>query len=43
MKVVERLIQEIFPGKQDALREIDKRYYAIEKELGFPPSKRLWP
>ena len=43
MKVVEWMIQEIYPGKQSALEEIDKRYDVIEKPLGFPPKSRLWP
>jgi hypothetical protein len=42
MKVVERLIQEIYPGQSEALEDIDKRYNAIEASLGFPPKKRLW-
>lgn len=42
MIVIERMIQEIFPGKLAALNEIDKRYDAIEKTLGFPPKKRFW-
>jgi len=43
MKVVEWMIQEIYPGKQSALEDIDKRYDAIEKNMGFPPKRRLWP
>lgn len=42
MKVVERLIQTIYPGKNAELDDIDKRYDAIESKLGFPPKKRLW-
>jgi hypothetical protein len=42
MIVIERMIQEIYPGKIDALTEIDKRYDAIEKGLGFPAKRRLW-
>ena len=42
MIVIERMIQEIYPGKASALNEIDKRYDAIEKTIGFPPKKRLW-
>ena len=42
MKVVERMIQEIYPGQNEALEDIDKRYDAIESTLGFPPKKRLW-
>jgi hypothetical protein len=42
MKVVERMIQEIYQGQNAALEDIDKRYDAIESTLGFPPKKRLW-
>jgi hypothetical protein len=42
MKVVERMIQAIYPGKNAELDDIDKRYDAIESTLGFPPKKRLW-
>lgn len=42
MKVVERMIQEIYPGQNAALEDIDKRYDAIESTLGFPPKKRMW-
>ena len=43
MIIVERMIQEIYPGKQADLEEIDKRYDAIEVGLGFPPKKQFWP
>jgi hypothetical protein len=43
MKVLERMVQEILPGRQEALEELDKRYDAIEKTLGFPPKRRFWP
>ncbi len=42
MKVIERMVQEIFPGQGEALDDIDKRYDAIENTLGFPPKKRMW-
>lgn len=42
MKVVERMVQEIYAGQNEALDEIDKRYDVIEKAAGFPPKKRLW-
>lgn len=42
MKVVERMIQEIYPGQNAALEDIDKRYDAVESTLGFPPKQRLW-
>ena len=42
MKIVERMVQEIFPGQNAALDDLDKRYDAIESKLGFPPKKRMW-
>lgn len=42
MKVLERMIQEVYPGKNEALEDIDKRYDAVEGPLGFPSKKRLW-
>jgi len=36
------MIQEIYPGQNAALEDIDKRYDALEGPLGFPPKKRLW-
>lgn len=42
MIIVERMIQEVYPGKLPDLMAIDKRYDVIEKELGFPPKKRFW-
>lgn len=42
MKIIERLVQEIYPGQNAALEELDKRYDAIESTLGFPPKKRMW-
>jgi len=42
MKVIERIIQEINPGKNTALEDIDKRFDVIEGPLGFPSKKRLW-
>ena len=41
MIVVERMIQQIYPGKMAALNEIDKRFDVVEKGLGFPPKKRF--
>ena len=40
MITLERLIQKIYPGKWDALEELDKKYNAIESKFGFPPKKR---
>ena len=42
MKIVERMVQEIHQGQNEALEELDKRYDTIESTLGFPPKKRLW-
>lgn len=42
MKVVEWMIQDIYPGQDSALDELDKRYDAIESTLGFPSKRRLW-
>jgi hypothetical protein len=36
------MIQEIYPGQNAALEDLDKRYNAIESTLGFPSKKRLW-
>lgn len=38
--IVERMVQKIYPGKWTELDEIDKRYDAVEKRLGFPAKKR---
>ena len=43
MIIIERMIQKIYPGKLDALNEIDKRFEVVEKGLGFPTKKRLAP
>lgn len=40
MIVVERMIQKIRPDKWVELEELDKKYNALEKELGFPSKKR---
>jgi len=42
MIVIERMIQEIHPGKNEALVELDGRYAPINESLGFPPIKRYW-
>ena len=42
MIVVQRTIQQIYPGKNAELAALDKRWDAIEQGLGFPPKKRLW-
>ena len=40
MIIIERQIQKIYPGKWAELEELDKKYNAIEKTVGFPPKKR---
>jgi hypothetical protein len=42
MRVLQRQIQEVRPDKWEALEEIDKRFNAIEKRLGFPPNKKRY-
>lgn len=42
MITIERMIQKVFPGKWAELEEIDKRYNAVEKRLGFPPTKKRY-
>lgn len=41
MVVVEMSIQKVYPGKWEALAEIDKRFDVVEKRHGFPPPKRM--
>ena len=41
MVVIERMIQEVFPGKWDALAEIDKKFDVVEKRHGFPAANRM--
>jgi hypothetical protein len=40
MITVERMIQKVRPGKWAELEEIDKKYNAVERRLGYPPKKR---
>jgi len=40
MRVLERLIQQINPGKWEALEVLDKKYDVVEKKLGFPTKRR---
>jgi hypothetical protein len=42
MIVVQRIIQQIYPGKNAELEALDMRWDAVEQGLGFPPKKRLW-
>lgn len=42
MKVLQRQIQQIRPGKWSDLEEIDKRFNVAESRLGFPPNKKRY-
>lgn len=42
MKIIERMVQEIHVGKFGDLAELDERYAALEKPLGYPPLKRYY-
>lgn len=37
---IERIIQQIIPGKWPELEALDKKYTALETRLGFPPKRR---
>lgn len=39
MKVIERNIREVFPGKFEELDILDAKFTEIENKLGFPPKK----
>lgn len=39
MKVIERNIREVFPGKLEELDILDDKFTEIESKLGFPPKK----
>ena len=41
MIIVEMMIQEVYPGKWEALAEIDKKFDVVEKRHGFPATKRM--
>ena len=40
MKIMERHIGKVRPGKWAELEQIEQRYDAIEKPWGFPPKRR---
>lgn len=40
MIAIERMIQTVHADKWAELKELDKRYNAVESRLGFPPKKR---
>ena len=39
MKVIERNIREVFPGKFEELDILDAKFIEIENKVGFPPKK----
>ncbi|MFW9896196.1 MAG: hypothetical protein ACFFD7_10365 [Candidatus Thorarchaeota archaeon] len=39
MKVIERNIREVYPGKFEELDILDAKFTEIEDKLGFPPKK----
>jgi hypothetical protein len=39
MKVMERHVCEVFPGKWAELLKIEKKFDAVESKYGFPPKK----
>ncbi len=41
MIIIERMVQNIYPGKWTELEALDKKYNAVEARLGFPPKKRF--
>jgi hypothetical protein len=42
MKVLHRQIQQVRPGKWAELEEIDARFNALERRLGFPSNKKRY-
>jgi len=38
--IIERMIQQIIPGKWADLEAIDPKFNAVEVRLGFPPKRR---
>ena len=40
MKVVERRIFKIHPGKMDQVKGLEERFWALESQFGFPPKRR---
>jgi len=41
VRVIERMIQEIYPDKFEELEELDKKYTEIENKYVYPPKKRF--
>ena len=40
MRILERVIQQVRPGKWAELEAIDKKFTAVESRYGFPPKRR---
>ena len=40
MKIMERHIGNVRPGKWAELEQIEKKYDAVERQWGFPPKRR---
>ncbi len=40
MKVVERRIFKIHPGKMDQVKGLEDRFWALERQFGFPSKRR---
>ena len=38
--IIERMIQQIIPGKWAELEAIDQKFDTVEARLGFPPKRR---
>jgi hypothetical protein len=43
MVIIERQIQKVRSGKWTELGELDKKFTAIESQLGFPAKRRPQP
>ena len=41
VRVIERMIQEIYPDKFEELEEIDKKFTVVENKYGYPPKTRF--
>jgi hypothetical protein len=40
MNIIERQIQKVRPGKWAELEDLDKKFTAVESQLGFPATRR---
>jgi hypothetical protein len=39
MKIMERHVHAVYPGKWDELMKLEKKFDAVEKRYGFPPKR----